>query len=604
MRLRLTDRLKNMIYRGAPLHSIQKRVFLIIMAGIAVCSLILSVVFTFEANHLLMEREFVIIERSLSSTATNIDHYMDNANYIYDIIASEGSIQGYMSANYADINERYAAELDVTAILNAYKMYSETVGSVSLLGKNGLQANSQSYSFQPKSLVAFPWYREAVSDTSPKWYVMEDNPVLVSVEGSRCVSLGGPIRNLGNGKLLGVLFVDLSERKLSECINSAIESRTLLVDAQGNELLSINYARDHVYQTDDDGIEREHFDALEAACEKPVRLRGGTYLFAQKLKNDWYVVDVIPNVVAGSGITIVVLVVLITMCIILLASYAISKKLSVDITQRLVKMKVDIERVESGDFSVVMDTGGNDEITVLAREFNSLLKYINVLITTLYEKQEELAEAELKTLQAQINPHFLYNTLDTVVWMARFNRTDDIETIVAALTTYFRFGLNAGEDIITLAKEIEHMKSYLTIQMYRYYQVFTYDIRIDEAVKADLDMLRIPKLTLQPLVENAIYHGIKEKPASGLLTISIRAKGDRVVIAVTDNGKGMDEAVLARLNHIREADNGATPIGYGLKNVDNRIRKRFGELYGLSFESRPNEGTTVYLTIPGANQSS
>lgn len=550
--------------------SIQKKVFVLIMAAVVSCTVALGAVFAVEANQILLEREFMLIERSLSSTVSNIDHLLENANYVYDLVSSDGNLQSYLSEWFKDQNSRFAAELDVTAVLNAYKMYNSTLESVSLFGLNGLHSNSQSYSFVPSIDAEAFWMVELEKNLSPQWFVSDENRILISVNEKPYMTLGGPVRNLANGDLLGLLFLDVSARRLEECVNHPFESATVLVDREGRQILTVNHERAHVYQDIPDAGQTEVvvYDLEKLESANPVKVQEG-YLFAAQLNNGWYVVDIVPNVLSNSGIMMLLGVMLLSMILIMLLAYHFSQKLAIDITQRLVKMTHDMEQVEQGDFSVVMDTDGNDEITILAKRFNSLLKYINVLINTLYAKQEELAEAELKTLQAQIKPHFLYNTLDTVVWLARFQRTKDIETIVLALTTYFRLGLNAGEDIIPLSKEIEHMKSYLTIQMYRYYQIFTYDIEIEDSLKAELGVLRVPKLTLQPLVENAIYHGIKEIQKTGHLVVSIKRKAGDILISVSDNGKGMDKEMLDRLNHIRES----SQKGYGLKNVDNRIRK-------------------------------
>lgn len=577
------------------MYSIQQRVFSIIMMATVACSIILSLFFLLVANHILMSREFVLIERSLDSTANGINHLLENADYVYDLLSSDRQLQSHLSVTYPDRKSQYTDELDVTSTLNAYKMYNNTLESVSLIGSNGLHSNSQSYSFKDTIDLDISWIENSNSVTRPKWFVVSENQVLVAVKDKPYITLAGPIRSLANGKLLGVLFLDVPEKRLEECISHSYESRTVLLDEQGNELLSLNREYAHVYQNNPVATKARSYDLKLLNSEK-IRKTNGGYLFSTQLNNGWYIVDIVPNILSNSGIAMLLSAVFGAMILMIWFAYCFSRHLSIEITQRLVKMTHDMQRVESGDFSVVMDTDGNDEITILAKRFNSLLRYINVLINTLYKKQEELAEAELKTLQAQIKPHFLYNTLDTVVWMARFGRTKDVETIVLALTTYFRLGLNSGEDVISVSKELEHVKSYLTIQMYRYYQVFSYDIEIEDSLKTELSILQIPKLTLQPLVENAIYHGIKERSQNGYLRISIRCDKNDILISIADNGKGMDAETLDHLNHIRESNQS----GYGLKNVDNRIRKMFGEQYGLSFESVPNRGTTVFLRIPAS----
>jgi two-component system sensor histidine kinase YesM len=200
-------------------------------------------------------------------------------------------------------------------------------------------------------------------------------------------------------------------------------------------------------------------------------------------------------------------------------------------------------------------------------------------------------------LQAQINPHFLYNTLDTIIWMAESKKTDDVVSLVTALSSFFRISLSKGMDWITIGEEIERIRSYLTIQKMRYRDILDFKIDVDEEVTENT----ILKLILQPLVENALYHGIKNKRQGGTISIRVRQMNeDEILLEVEDDGIGFTPEKLAQLQAELADDSGEFKLesGYGIGNVNKRIRLYYGSPYGVSIQSEYNSGTCVNLVIP------
>ena len=247
-------------------------------------------------------------------------------------------------------------------------------------------------------------------------------------------------------------------------------------------------------------------------------------------------------------------------------------------------------------------TGDNvDEITELGMSFNIMIGRIRELLDSKIKEQENLKKAELRALQAQINPHFLYNTLDTIIWMAQSNKTDQVIEIVSALSKFFRISLSKGKDWITIAEEIERTKSYLTIQRMRYRDIMDFKIEADEVV-ADYTIL---KLILQPLVENALYHGIKNKRQGGIINLRARLKNENeVLIEVEDDGIGFTPNKLAQLQAELEDDSGDIRLesGFGIGNVNKRIRLYYGKQFGVTVKSEYNTGTCVSLVIPATKE--
>jgi two-component system sensor histidine kinase YesM len=254
--------------------------------------------------------------------------------------------------------------------------------------------------------------------------------------------------------------------------------------------------------------------------------------------------------------------------------------------------------ITKNDLQALVNSDNVDEITELGNNFNIMIGRIKELLNAKVKEQENLKKAELKALQAQINPHFLYNTLDTIVWMAEANKTHQVIEIVRALSSFFRIALSKGKDWISIRQEIEHVSSYLTIQKMRYRDILDYKIEVDE----DLLDGTILKLTLQPLVENALYHGIKNKRNGGTIVVRAQRVGaDLVRLEVQDDGVGFTPYKLAQIRDVLNDDSGEISLtegGFGLANVNKRIKLYYGKQYGLYVQSEYLGGTQVVVRIP------
>lgn len=243
-----------------------------------------------------------------------------------------------------------------------------------------------------------------------------------------------------------------------------------------------------------------------------------------------------------------------------------------------------MRRVEEGDTTIRAEQKGAQEFQVLAGTFNQMLERIETLMKEEKEQEALTRIYELKALTSQINPHFLYNTLDTIIWMAEFQDHQKVVDITKALSNYFRLSLNAGEEIVTLRQEIEHVRQYLFIQKERYGDKLEYEI--DEP--DDFSDIKLPKIVLQPLVENAIYHGIKESERPGKITITVSKRDTFIDICIADNGVGINE------NTTSTKELG----GVGIKNIQERLALFFGEAFSMEIESELNAYTKVYLHLP------
>lgn len=271
-------------------------------------------------------------------------------------------------------------------------------------------------------------------------------------------------------------------------------------------------------------------------------------------------------------------------------SYYIPRSITMPIT-RISRVT---DQVAKGNLSVRAAAESGAEARMLSDSLNAMIDKINELLDQVTTEQIRLRKAEFELLQAQINPHFLYNTLDTIVWLAEAGDQKRVVSMVGNLSDFFRTSLNQGKDIISIREELAHVRSYLEIQQVRYQDILRYEITVPE----DLYEYKIPKITIQPLVENALYHGIKNKRGQGTITITGERSENGFVLYVRDNGIGMTQE---RLNEVRAGIQKLSYTGkeiYGLYNVNERIRLNFGETYGISIESTYGEGTCVSISLP------
>ncbi len=263
-------------------------------------------------------------------------------------------------------------------------------------------------------------------------------------------------------------------------------------------------------------------------------------------------------------------------------------------------------QIAEGNFSDRARMQTEDELEVLSDSVNDMSENLEVMVHQIKEDERKMRRAELRLLQEQINPHFLYNTLDTIVWLIEGDDPDKAVDIVVALSEFFRMVLSKGKEYISIREEEAHIRGYLEIQQVRYQDILDYEIAIDPG----LYQYRILKLTLQPLVENSLYHGIKYKRAKGKIWVTGTMQrgalpgGDRILLCVQDNGAGMDSEEVERLQAEIQKPCKETEKGFGLANVNERIRMNFGMEYGMTIESEKGSGTKVSILIPAVRLES
>lgn len=275
----------------------------------------------------------------------------------------------------------------------------------------------------------------------------------------------------------------------------------------------------------------------------------------------------------------------------------LSQRISKNLTGGIQSLRAVTKKAGHGDFTVRAELSERyEELADLELGFNNMVERIGHLVEDIREEQLNLRLTEQKLLQAQINPHFLYNTLDAIIWQAEAGKNDQVVEMVTALSDFFRTTLSKGRDFITVKEEESHIHSYLMIQRFRYQDILEYEIRIPE----EMYQYEILKLTLQPLVENALYHGIKNKRGMGHITVTGRLEGGIMEFTVKDDGMGMTPERLSQVQKEmnREREQNQTPSVFGLFNVVERIRLNYGPQYGIELRSVYGEGTEAVVRLP------
>ena len=311
-----------------------------------------------------------------------------------------------------------------------------------------------------------------------------------------------------------------------------------------------------------------------------------TYLYYEAVHLDELQSTMIKNMIVFMGITMVLSLVLLYF----LLTY--SRKLSRRVVDPIDEICERLEAIGKGSLLVCEPIQADvEEVQILSDGIENMVGRLKRQIEKNTEQEKQRRKTELALLQAQISPHFLYNTLDTIIWLIESKEIDAAVTIVCSLSNFFRFSLSRGQNIITLAEEEQHIRSYLEIQQMRYRDIMEYEINIPDSLKNYI----LPKLTLQPLVENALYHGIKVKRRKGRITVTGREEDDNIIMEVVDDGSGM---AADRLDVVRASLNEEKSDGFGLRTVHQRLKIFFGKEYGLTVESTPEMGTKIIVTIP------
>ncbi|WP_445744751.1 cache domain-containing sensor histidine kinase [Paenibacillus sp. FSL R5-0527] len=489
-------------------------------------------------------------------------------------------------------------------------LYSEVAG-ILVVNSQGDYISNEMYARTPEKLTAEDWYKEAVR--SKGIFKVIGHPhqrnvtTHVSYKDSEVVSAVRAILDPDTQQVKGVVLIDLKLRVIAEAAQDVRLGKTgylTVLDQEGQPI----YAPPEPY-TDRIPLERMN---LEGSGTYSAWAGGRDLQFIYRVSpfTGWTTVGVFTMKESAAEMREIRFYVVSFVFVVCMLGMTASFYLAHSISRPIVQLTSFMQKAQSGDLTIRHWSDRTDEIGHLGRKFNAMLQQIGRLLSLTELQERQKREAELRSLQAHIKPHFLYNTLDTIHWMARRKGADDIAEMAESLSKLFRIGLSKGNDIIPLSDELEHVRSYLQIQHVRYQNKLDYTLHI----APELQGVYVLKLMLQPIVENAIYHGIKERRGPGHIVIEAAEDGGLLVVTIRDDGKGIPPERLAQLQRQLQsagaaaaelpspkpepAPDSADGKGYGMLNVQARIALTFGAKYGIAIQSELGRGTVVTVTHP------
>lgn len=522
----------------------------------------------------------------------NIQSYITNMEDISMLASTNKDVKYYITeTSFINDEERRPYEKRISDLFQSILITRKDIASIMVFGYNNRFVSDRRITSLNinANIVEQPWYKNAKAEGGKSVISAPHVQNIIQNEYRWVVSLSRELKSADGITGEGIFLVDLNLSVINDIcnhINLGKRGYVFIVDKQG----SIVY---HPQQK----LINSHLKT--EMIDKVKQSSGGSFITGEGNKKRIYTIQEthfgwkIVGVAYASELIAnqyqinlsYFLWTILALVIALYLSFFISRHLS-----RPIKMlQSNMKQVEKGDFSIRSEFRSKNEIGQLSHTFNIMVGRIRDLMNQIIQNEESKRKSEMKLLEAQINPHFLYNTLDSIIWMAERKKHDEVVLMTSSLAKLFRSIINKNNETVPVRVEIEHITNYLLIQTMRYKDKLDFQIDVDPSILE----VHIPKIILQPIVENAIYHGIKNKLDSGLVKITGQADGDNIVFVVADDGVGMEQEKLDQILKLKEGIIG----GIGVSNVNERI-KLFGNEFGLTFESEKWEGTKVTIVLP------
>ena len=543
-------------------NSMLLQLFFYYIIGNLLFVLFLSSIFYYTSKYIIMNKEIEYTNENVISTSRYITLYADKLKNIINLLSVDADVRNFLISGNED--SKKSIEKMIYSILDSNK----GIKNITVIGKNGNIVSSDKNNDMKisENMMKEKWYVDAINNSDmPVFNPSRKNSTSSMNSALWFLSISRDIKN-SKGENLGVIVFDIKYEILERYLNSISFGKqidNIIVDKNNN----IIYYKDVKCFADK--------KCLAKFSEK--NKNKDTYLYETQIENTNWNLRSLANTndlvtLKKNFSHIVIIIFLVSLAFSSIITFIVITK----ILKPLIKLENHMQNFENNlrEFHLSEKTG---------YEIQNLVEHFNVMV----EKIKYLREYEIKALHSQINPHFLYNTLDTIIWMAEFEDNEKVISITKSLANYFRLSLSNGHEKIPLKDEIMHTKEYLFIQKQRYEDKLSYFFNIEDE---SLLSIEVPKIIIQPIVENSIYHGIKNLSGNGIITIDVYRENSTVNISVKDNGIGFEKA-----KQFKKSKTG----GVGFQNVDKRIKFYYGKNYGV-FINKDNktEGAEVVIKIP------
>lgn len=544
--------------------------------------------------------ESTVLENSTEYTSqligqvnNDIDSYINYMENLSFIVANNTDVRDYLFAENLTEQRRNQLQERITALFENVKDTRGDITNIAVIPQtreplinNGVERLNPYVDVKELS-----WYQEALKARGEAAISSSHVQNAVQEHYDWVVTLSRYISNRVTPEIGGVFFVDLNYNAIQElCERISLGNKGYIYILDQSGAIVYHPQQQLIYS----GMKQELLsEVMETEESSFLTEDGKLYTISRSEATGWTVVGVsyVSELMAGADSARLVYALM--ALVLFAAALALAYLLSREITKPIQRLQGSMKEVERGNFdNAAIQVWDDNEIGSLSRSFNIMTEEIQKLMKQSEREQRAKRKYELRVLQSQISPHFLYNTLDSIIWMAEWGKNQEVVTMTSSLARLLRRTISNEQELVTIAEELDCTEAYLTIQKMRYKDKLEYEIDLEDGIGRE----KIVKLVLQPLVENAIYHGIKYKEGRGLIQIRVFCQEDCIVLQVEDDGKGMDEETLAHIfeQHIRDTRSN----GVGVNNVNERIRLFYGAEYGLSFKSEPEKGTTATIRIP------
>lgn len=527
----------------------------------------------------------------------SLDQIFKSMSDNIQLLGKDPAVQSYLTVDeQKNPAERVVMEGKVRDLLLRYSENYEDYLNIVVVSEKGQYLSNDSYRLKKTPLSREKWYQEAVEADGR--LVLNTNVFGRNLKSwknysiDNFISVSQAVMDEKTNETAGVILVDFDIKNIQNLVEEITMGQTGFGYIQNSEGKVIYTPKNKiVYRMNPQWFQEK---SGQVRCE----IAGEKYhvIYSDSDYTDLTAVGVFDLEKTVKGADQVKQASIYIAVMIAVFAAGCSVVFSASFTKPIAKLSRLMKKAQTGDLTVHFDNHYKGEIGHLGDAFNSMVDKINELLELVYKEQKNKREAELKILHEQIKPHFLYNTLDTIQWMAKKYHAQDIVEIVLALSNFFRISLSQGKEYITVEKEVEMIKNYLDIQKFRYEDLFEYHMEFEESVMK----CQILKLSLQPLIENAIYHGIKESDLEhGTIWIKgYKDEQDRLVFTVEDNGAGIEEEKCRQLNEwLSQKEREKDVEAYGILNVNDRVKIAYGEEYGLRLFRREEGGMTAVLWI-------